>query len=276
MVDAVNLISTERGNIEVAITDNTFVPEEAAAVIRDYAVQGYDLVIAHGSQYGTALPGIATEFPEVAFAWGTASDTFGLPNVYAYDAAAEQGGYVQGAMSSLLSGTGTIGVVGPIEVGDAQRYINGFKAGAQAQTPTANVLVAYTGSFSDTTLAAETAQSHIGAGADVMTGSAQMVIGAVSIASENNVKWFGTQANQASLAPTLVVSSQVYHWEVILRQIVAAIDAGTATGGNYTADLANGGLVIEYNGEFQLPEQVRQRADQITGEIANGVIAVPA
>jgi basic membrane protein A len=195
--------------------------------------------------------------------------------VYAYDAAAEQGGYVQGAISSLLSGSGTIGVVGPIEVGDAQRYINGFEAGARAERPAANVLVEYTGSFSDTTLAAETAQAHIAAGADVMTGSAQMVIGAVAVASENNVLWFGTQANQQSLATNLVVSSQVYHWEVILRQIVTDIDAGAPSGGNYTADLANGGLVIEYNAGYALPADVRSRADQIGAEIATGVITAP-
>jgi basic membrane protein A len=276
MVDAVNVIANERGNVEVAVTDNAFVVEEAAAAIRDYASQGYNLVIAHGSQYGTDLAVIAGEFPDVAFAWGTASDTFGLPNVYAYDAAAEQGGYVQGAMSAMLSGTGTIGVVGPIEVGDAQRYIDGFDAGAKAALPTANVLVTYTGSFSEITLAAEAAQAHIGAGADVMTGSAQMVVGAVSVANESGVLWFGTQANQASMATSLVVSSQVYHWEVILRQIVSDIDAGAPSGGNYTADLANGGLIIEYNPGYQLPAEVRQRADQITAEIANGVIAVPS
>jgi outer membrane protein OmpA-like peptidoglycan-associated protein len=168
MVDAVNIIGEERP-IEVAITDNTFVPEDAAAAIADYAAQGYDLVIAHGSQFGTAVLDIAPQYPDVAFAWGTASDTFGLPNVYAYDAKAQQGGYVLGAVAGLLS-SGTIGVVGPIEVGDAALYVNGFEAGAKAERPGANVIVAYTGSFSDLGLAAEEATKQIDAGADVMTG----------------------------------------------------------------------------------------------------------
>ena len=54
--------------------------------IRDYADQGYDLVIAHGSQYGGSLEQLAPHYPETSFAWGTAGDTFGLPNVYAYTA----------------------------------------------------------------------------------------------------------------------------------------------------------------------------------------------
>jgi basic membrane protein A len=78
------------------------------------------------------------------------------------------------------------------------------------------------------------------------------------------------------MATSLVVSSQVYHWEVILRQIVGDIDAGAASGDNYTADLANGGLVIEYNPGYQLPAEVRQRADQISADIAGGAIVVPS
>ncbi len=275
MVDAATVVASERGNVEVSVTDNTFVPEEAAAAIRAYADEGYDLVIAHGSQFGPAVLDLAPQFPDVAFAWGTASDTFGLPNVYAYDAAANQGGYVLGTMSTLLSETGVVGIVGPIEVGDAQLYVNGFEAGARAAKPDATVLVTYTGSFSDLALAAEAAEAHLAAGSDVMTGSAQMVVGAVSVASENGALWFGTQANQTSLAPDLVVASQVYHWEVILRSIVADIDAGAAGGRTYTADLANGGLVIEFNPGYALPPEVRQRADEAIAGIVNGSIVPP-
>ena len=182
MVDAIAALDASRGNVEVAITDATFVPDEAAQAIRGYAAEGYDLVIAHGSQYGPLLVDIATEFPETAFAWGTGGDTFGLPNVYAYDAAAEQGGYVLGSMAALLTTSGHVGVVGPIEVGDAKLYVDGFRTGTLAAKPDANVHVAYTGSFSDLTLAAETAESHVADGADIMTGSAQMVVGAISVA----------------------------------------------------------------------------------------------
>ncbi|MDH4365615.1 MAG: OmpA family protein, partial [Acidimicrobiia bacterium] len=48
MVDAINLVATERGGVQVDITDNTFVPADAAAAIRAYAEEGYNLIIAHG------------------------------------------------------------------------------------------------------------------------------------------------------------------------------------------------------------------------------------
>ncbi|MGB5755434.1 MAG: BMP family ABC transporter substrate-binding protein, partial [Acidimicrobiales bacterium] len=274
MADAVAVIAAERGNVEVDITDNTFVPDEAAAALRGYAEAGYDLIIAHGSQYGSLVLEIAPEYPDIAFAWGTASDTFDLANVYAYDAASEQGGYVMGAMSALLTETGTVGVVGPIEVGDAERYVNGFRAGALAEAPSTSVLVTYTGSFSDVSFARDAALAHVADGADVMTGSAQMVLGAVTVAIENDVLWFGTQANQAPLAPDLVVASQVYHWEVILRQIVADVDAGRSGGRSYTAELANGGLIIEFNPQVELADAARRRADDLITAIAAGDLAV--
>ena len=275
IVDAVEALR-ELQNLEISVTGSAFDAEGVAApAIRGYAADGFDLVIAHGSQYGDLVQQIAPEYPDVAFAWGTASDTFDLPNVYAYDAAADQGGYVLGAMSAMLSSSGVVGVVGPIEVGDAQRYVNGFKAGAGSESSSVEVRVEYTGSFSDLALAAEVARSHLDAGADVLTGSAQMVVGAVAAGSERGALWFGNQADQSSLDPWLVVASQVYHWEVILRLIINDIEAGGQQGKSYSADLANGGMVIEYNPSYGLPDAVRQRADQIIADMINGSVTAP-
>lgn len=273
IVDAVNVIADEMGNVEVEVTDGTFVVEDAAAAIRGYAEDGVDLVIAHGSQYGGSLEEIAPDFPDTAFAWGTAADTFGLDNVFSYEAASDEGGYVMGVMAAMLSDSGVIGIVGPIEVGDAKLYVDGFAAGVVAQDSGATVNINYTGSFSDVALASEAAQSHLAAGADVLTGTAQMVVGAVGVASENDVLWFGTQANQTTLAPEIVVASQVYHWEVVLRDMVDKVQDGTLGGEVYVIDLENDGLVIEYNPGFDLPDDVRQAAEDTIAGIEDGSIS---
>ena len=88
--------------LELKYSENMYKVPDAAAAIRDYASQGFDVVIAHGSQYGSSVQEIAKDFPEVTFAWGTDVNTFGLPNVYAYTAAAEQGGYVNGVLAARL------------------------------------------------------------------------------------------------------------------------------------------------------------------------------
>ena len=113
-----------------------------------------------------------------------------------------------------------IGVVGPIETGDAKLYVDGFVAGAEATNPDVQVNVNYIGSFSDVALASEAANTHISAGADVLTGTAQMVVGAIGVAEEEGALWFGTQSNQTELAPSIVVANQVYHWEVVINEIM--------------------------------------------------------
>ena len=216
----------------------------------------HDLVIAHGSQYGGSLQEIAPDFPDTAFAWGTAADTFGLDNVSGYTASADQGAYVMGAMGAMLAGDGTLGVIGPIEVGDGKLYVDGFVAGAASVDPDVEVGVTYTESFSDTTLAAEAATSFIDGGATVLSGTAQMTVGAIGVANERGVLWFGTNSNQTELAPEIVVANQVYHWEVVLADLVESIKGGDVGGETYDINLGNGGEVIEFNDDFDLPDDV--------------------
>jgi basic membrane protein A len=272
IVDALDRIKAEDASIEIAISDGLFVVEDAAAAIRDYAEKGYDLVIAHGSQYGGNVQEIAPDFPETSFAWGTAADTFGLPNVYSYTVASDQGGYVQGQVAAALSAEQNIGVVGPIEVGDAKLYVDGFVNGVKAAEPDATVNVNYIGSFSDVGLASEAAQAFVSGGADVLTGTAQMVVGAVGVANENGALWFGTQSNQTSLAPDIVVSSQVYHWEVVLQTIIDQVRAGTLGGEAFEINLGNDGLAIEFNDAYPVPDDVMQMADDVVAGLKDGSI----
>ncbi|MEZ4607034.1 MAG: hypothetical protein R2865_09620 [Deinococcales bacterium] len=41
----------------------------------------------------------------------------------------------------------------------------------------------------------------------MLTGTAQMVVGAISAAQDRAVLWFGTQADQSGLAPEIVIAS---------------------------------------------------------------------
>jgi len=275
MYDALLRVQKDMGGpekFEIVYSENMFVVDDAAAAIRDYATQGFNLVIAHGSQYGSSLQEIAPDFPDTSFAWGTTVDTFGQPNIFAYEAAADEGGYVNGVLAASMTTSKVIGVVGPIETGDAKLYVDGFKAGVAATNPDITVNVNYIGSFSDVALAAEAANTHISAGADILTGTAQMVVGAIGKAEEAGALWFGTQSNQTSLAPKIVVASQVYHWEVVLNQMLDLIKGGTLGGQSFAINLENGGEVIEYNPDFSVPADAKAAADAAIAGIKDGSI----
>ena len=278
MWDALVTIQKEMGGetaLEIKYSENMFNVPDAATAIRDYASQGFDVVIAHGSQYGSSVQEIANDFPKTTFAWGTDVDTFGLPNVYAYTAAAEEGGYVNGVLAAMLTQSKTIGVTGPVEVGDAKTYIDGFVQGVASVDPAINVSKTWTGSFSDVALMTEAAKTHIAAGADILTGSSQSVVGSIGAAKEaGNVLWFGTQQDQASLASNLVVASQVYDWTGMLREIIASNKTGTLGGKTYILHLSNDGLKVIYNPGYAIPADVKAAGDKAVADIISGAVKV--
>ncbi len=278
MYDALKAVQKEMGGetaLEIKYSENMFKVPDAAAAIRDYASQGFDIVIAHGSQYGSSVQEIAKDFPKVTFAWGIDVNTFGLPNVYAYTAAAEEGGYVNGVLAAKLTKSKTIGVTGPVEVGDAKTYIDGFTQGVASVDPGIKVAKTWTGSFSDVALMTEAAKTHIAAGADVLTGSSQSVVGSIGAAKEKGgILWFGTQQDQSSLAPALVVASQVYDWTGMLKEIISKHKAGTLGGEKYVLQLKNGGLKIAYNSGYSLPADVKAAGDKAIADITSGAVKV--
>jgi basic membrane protein A len=276
LIDSLQGLQEQAGGedvVEIAVSESMFNVTDAAAALRDYAADGYDLIIAHGTQYGSSMFEIAPDFPETSFAWGTATDTGeseGLQNVFAYEARAEEGGYVNGVLAANLSESGTIGVVGPVEAGDAKLYIDGFLAGAKATNPDIVVNVSYTGSFGDTALAAESANTHISAGADLLTGTAQQVVGAIGVAKEQDVPWLGTQSDQSSLAPEIVIATQLYDWQPTFLDIIKKHQAGELGGTSYKLTLENGGLIMLF--DDGLPEDALAAAQEAEAGITAGNI----
>ncbi|HLO28443.1 MAG TPA: BMP family protein [Anaerolineales bacterium] len=278
MYDALVRVQNDMGGpdkMQFVYSQGMAIIADAAAALRTYASKDYDLVIAHGSQYGDSIREIAPEFPAVSFAWSNATKPTDLPNVFDMVAASQEGGYVNGVLAASLTTSKVIGVIGPVEAGEPKGYVDGFKAGVIATNPEIQVNVNYIGSFSDVVKASDVATGYISAGTDIMTGTSQMVVGPIGKANENDVLWFGTQSNQTSLAPRIVVANQVYHWEVALKEVIAKLQAGTIGGESFTINLANGGEVIEYNPDYALPPQTKALGDATVKGIVGKTISVP-
>lgn len=277
MYDALVSVQKDMGGkdkFDFAYTDNMFNVPDAAAAIRDYATKGFDLVIAHGSQYGASLSDVAPDFPKTAFAWGTAVDTFSAKakNINAYTVASDQGGYVEGVIAAKLSKSGSIGAIGPVPAGDGKLTIDGFAAGAKATNPNIKVATTFTNDFSNAALMSQAAQTMIANGADVLTGTAQAVVGAIAVAKDKNVLWFGNQSAQTSLANKVVVANQVYDWSPFIKQLIDNTKAGKLGGEVMTGTLKNKVLVIQYNPDYAVPADVKALADKTIAGLIDGSI----
>ena len=279
MYDALVAIQEELGEeaFEFTVQDSTYIVDDAAVALRDWAASGeFQLVIAHGSQYGPIVEELAAEFTDVSFAWGTRQDTFGMDNVYSYAAASDEGGYFNGVLAARLTETGVVGLVGPIEVGDGKLYADGFANGVASVDEEIDVNIVFIGSFSDVPLATEAAETHIANGADVLTGTAQMVVGPIAVAVANDVLWFGSDASQDELSEDIGVAFQIYKWDVLLLDMIANIKDGILGGEYYKLTLENEGLVMEFDKDFEISDELKAAADEVIAGIVSGeIVPIP-
>jgi len=277
MVEGLKALQKKMGesNVEIAISEKLGKAVDAGAAARQYASQGFDIVIAHGSQFQSVLPEIAKDFPKTTFAYGTGFQT--APNIFAYDPQAQDGGYLLGMLAAKMTKSGVIGIVGPVEAGDAAKYNYGFQQGVVKTNPQAKVRIAYTGSFNDIVGAGELAKTQMTAGADVLTGSSQQAVGAVrAVAEKPGMYWLSTDLDQSSIGPNAVLASQVYNWEKVVNRIIDLRKKGTLGGQVLTLSFADGTLEFKYNSKLadKIPKDVKDAIEKARKDIASGALKV--
>lgn len=276
MYEAVKKMQSEsKGGIELAISERMGKPVEAGAAIRQYASQGFDIIIAHGAQYQSVVKEIAPEFPKITFAYGTGFQTG--PNIFAYDPQAQEGAYVMGVLAAKMSKSKIVAIVGPVEAGDAIKYNKGFQLGVAAAGGDVKTRIAYTGSFNDIVKAGEIAKTHMDAGADFLTGSSQQAVGAIkAVAGKPGIYWLSTDMDQSKVAPDAVLASQVYNWEKVLTKILDLRKSGTLGGQHLTLSFADGMLELKYNPklEAKIPAEAKAAVEKAKKDIAAGIVKI--
>ncbi len=277
MVEGLKAVQKTMGEdkVEVAISEKLGKPVDAGAAIRQYATENYDIILAHGSQYQSVLTEIAKDFPETTFAYGSGFGT--APNIFAYDPQAQDGGYLLGILAAKMTKSGVVGIVGPVESGDAVKFNYGIQQGVAAANPQAKVNIAYTGSFNDIVGAGELAKTHMNAGADILTGSSQQAVGAArAVAEKPGNYWLSTDMDQSGIAPDTVLASQVYNWEKVISKIIELRKQGTLGGQHLELTFADGTLELKYNSKLadKVPQDVKDAVEKAKQEIISGSLKV--
>ena len=250
-------------------------PVDAGSAARQYAAKGFDIVIAHGAQYKNLVLEMADEFPKTSFAFGTSADV-GPKNVFTYMPQSEETGYLNGLIAGMTTKSNVVGLVGPVDGGDAARYNRGFVLGVKAVNPKADVKVAHTGSFADFVKAGELAQTQVKAGADVLTGSSQQALGAlraVAAYKEQPIWWLGQDVAQLGIPESFkVIAAASYDYAAVVEALIEKRQAGVLGGQNIPLTFANGGFVYKYNESVGpvLTKEVRSKVDAAKATLAAG------
>lgn len=160
----------------------------------------------------------------------------------------EETGYLNGLVAGMSTQSNKVGLVGPVDGGDAYRYIRGFKLGVQAANPDAQLLIAFTNSFDDTVGAGELAASFIDAGADVLAGASQQALGALRVVAEHkdeNIWWVAQEFGQMEGTEGFkTISAAAYDYSAVILTLVERMQSGVLGGRVHPAQLQQRGLPL--------------------------------
>jgi basic membrane protein A len=249
---------------------------DGEAAYRDFAVQGYDLIIGHGFQYGEQAKAVSADFPDIYF-MATESDSM-ADNMSSYVMGCEQGAYLMGMLCAGMSESNIIGVVGGFEQPSITKEHEAFKLGAAEINPDVEVLEVYINSFTDATLGKEAGESMIRQGADVLYHVAnQAGTGTITAAQENDLFVCGNSYDQASIAPENVLCSTVYSMPNVIRRAVNDVLNGTFVGGVYNLGMAEEVVSITGYGALddQVPQELKDAIADKVAAITDGSFEVP-
>jgi basic membrane protein A and related proteins len=174
----------------------------------------------------------------------------------------------------MLTKSKQLGWCGPVNSGDHGLYFKGMKAGVASVAKDIKINEVWTNNYSDVSLMASCEEQTIKSGADVLTGGSQSYVGAIGVAKDKNILTFGSQWDQASLAPNVVVASYTYDWKGVVKDIIASHKAGVMGGKVYTATFQNGGMAIAYNDAYKLDPAIKAAGDKALADLKAGTITI--
>ncbi len=245
-------------------------------VLRDFADQGYDLIVAHSFGYGDAVMRVAEDYPNTFFIHGTAGGN--ADNVANYDIPSHEGGYMVGLLAGSLTESNVIGIVNSFDIPAMVMISEAFKLGVEEVNPDAEVLETFVGAWNDAPGGREAAEAQLDAGADfIMAMGNHTGLGAIEAAEARDVLCAGLYADQNELAPDNVVTSIVNRFDAIIESAIEDIETGAFGNNSYILTMEDGAVELApfHALDDEVPQDVKDLLDDTKAKILSGELEVP-
>jgi simple sugar transport system substrate-binding protein len=272
--DALLRIEDELG-AEISYVELEQNPASFEKAFRDYASQGYDMVLGHGFEFQDAAQTVSKEYPDTYFFISSSRIYDG--NVIGLNTDSSQPFYLMGVMAARL-GQGA-GVIGGMEIPPISEAITGFINGAKSVDPNYPVSSTYIGNFTDAAAAKEAALGMMAEGADVIIPDADVAgLGVYQAVQEAGpeVVTFGVFGDFTDKAPDNVAGNYFANYGQGIVNIAAAVKDGTfEPTGNIEFGLDQADVMwIEFNENAAnpVPEDVRQAMEDAKQQIVAGEV----
>jgi basic membrane protein A len=243
-------------------------------IFRGYITEGYNIIVAHGLEFGDAIEVLSPEFPDTKFI--IVNGVVAGPNYASLQPQLREATYVAGYVCGTMSETDKVGAIGGFAYPTIVAWLEGFRLGAEAANSDIEATIAYIDSFDDIALGKEAALAQISAGADCVCHIADAAgIGVIQAAEEEGVRAVGFAFDQNELAPDTVVTSAIVDYGKMILDAVGAILDGTFEFDTvHKPGLASGAIsVADFHG--LVPEDIVAEAEDIEQQIMSGELEIP-
>lgn len=269
------LTAQERGDVEYVYSENVS-NTDYARVMREYAEQGYKLIIGEVFAVEQEAREVAADYPEIAFLMGSSfKEDPALANFAVFDNYIQDASYLSGIIAGAMTTSANIGMVGGFPIPEVNRLMHAFMAGAREMNPDIKFQVSFIGSWFDPPKAKETAFAMIEGGADMLYAER---FGVSDAAREKGVLAIGNVIDTQADYPETVVASALWHFEPTLDAAIAAVTAGNFTAADYGiySFMKNGGSSLAPLGTFEgkVPEAALALVAEREAAIKAGTFSV--
>ena len=256
---------------QIGHTENTPV-SDAADAIRTFADDGYDVIFMSSSSYQDLAMELAEEYPDVQFFLINSRVT--ADNVRSFAIQDAEQGFLMGALSALLTKTGTVGFIGGLEIAPILNGQKGYDQGVRYVNPDIRILSQNTGSMDDVSAAKELAKAFINEGVDVLSPMAtQATLGVMEAAEEMGVYALCYGLNQETVAPNAAVVAVVKDTSIVYEVAYKSYLEGNMPREILPMGVAQGVVRV---GDFYLDvdQAIIDQIKEIENKLAKGEITI--
>ena len=272
MHEAVMAIKTNIACVDIIEAEN--VPDEAGATttMENMISQGAKMIIATAFNHQYPALALSQTHPDVIFehagGWemgANFANFFGEP---------PDTWYMMGVAAGSMTKSNKLGFVAAFPLGWTLTFANAFELGAQSVNPEAETIVAYTFGWGDAAKDADTTNSLINQGADVITMHVDSPATILSTAESRGVYSIGFQSLAAQqFAPEYWISGIGFTLGDKLTWLASTVIDGTWEPIFLRCGIADGCMAMAPYGP-KVPQEVQDTVNQTRADIEAGTTVV--
>lgn len=261
--------------VKIAFSENVQ-PADAGRIMRQYAEQGFEMIVAHSFSFQDATFQVATESPKVNFAWGGGIQKM-AKNVADYDQPFYEAAYPIGILAGKMSKSGVLGALYGDDIPVCHAMGEALLAGAKTVNPKAKLISTAVGDWVDVAKSKEAALAQADAGVDYWIECGEgPALGAIEAAKERGGYVTGYVGDMTEQGPSVVLVNLTWNLVPMFTKMLEDTHNGTFNGPWYRYGVADGAMVLKYNHALKskIPADALKAADQAMADIKAGKVKV--